>query len=204
MKKAPLKATFICYNSSDIELRENNMLVGYARVSSLGQSLDIQHDTLTAAGCDKVFAEKMSGCSIKDREQLVHALDFVREGDTLVVTRLDRLARSVGDLHRIVERLTEKMVSFRCLNQSGVDTDSSTGKLMLAILGAVAAFENDVRRERQMEGIEKAKAEGRYKRRPATINPDRIRELRQNGFGAAQIAREMEIGRASVYRILAA
>lgn len=180
------------------------MLIGYARVSSSGQSLDIQLEALEAAGCEKVFAEKVSGRSTKDRAQLAHALDFVREGDSLVATRLDRLARSVGDLHRIVEKLTEKKVGFRCLNQSGVDTDSSTGKLMLAILGAVAQFENDIRRERQLEGIEKAKAQGRYKGRPATIDPARVKELRQNGLGAAQIAREMKIGRATVYRLLAA
>lgn len=180
------------------------MLVGYGRVSSSGQSLDIQLEALTQAGCEKVFAEKVSGRSTKDREQLAQALDFVREGDTLVVTRLDRLARSVGDLHRIIETLTEKKVAFRCLNQSGVDTDSSTGRLMLSILGAVAAFENDIRRERQLEGIEKAKAAGRYKGRPATIDPKQVKELRESGMGPAQIAREMNIGRASVYRALAA
>lgn len=180
------------------------MMVGYCRVSSEGQSLDIQLEALKAAGCEKVFAEKVSGRSTKDREQLAHALDFVREGDSLVVTRLDRLARSVGDLHNIVEKLAGKNVGFRCLNQSGVDTDSSTGKLMLAILGAVAQFENDIRRERQMEGIEKAKAEGRYKGRPASIDSSRVKELHENGLGAAQIARQMKIGRASVYRLLAA
>ena len=180
------------------------MLVGYARVSSNGQSLDIQDDALIAAGCEKVFAEKVSGRSTQDREELAQAIDFVRDGDTLVVTRLDRLARSVGDLHRIIETLTEKKVAFRCLNQSGVDTDSSTGRLMLAILGAVAAFENDIRRERQIEGIAKAKAQGRYKGRPATIDPDHIRALREQGLGASQIAREMKIGRATVYRALAA
>ena len=95
-------------------------------------------------------------------------------------------------------------MAFRCLNQSGVDTDSSTGRLMLAILGAVAAFENDIRRERQLEGIEKAKAAGRYKGRPASIDPKQVKELRESGMGPAQIAREMNIGRASVYRALAA
>lgn len=180
------------------------MLVGYARVSSSGQSLDIQNEELAKAGCEKVFAEKVTGRSTKDRHQLGEALDFVREGDTLVVTRLDRLARSVGDLHQIIERLTSKGVSFKCLNQSGVDTDSSTGRLMLAILGAVAAFENDIRRERQAEGIAKAKAAGRYRGRPASVDVSRVRELRSEGLGAAQIAREMKIGRASVYRALAA
>ena len=180
------------------------MLVGYARVSSSGQSLDIQNEALAQSGCDKVFSEKMSGRSTKDREQLALALDFVREGDTLVITRLDRLARSVADLHRIIEQLTEKKVAFRCLNQSGVDTDTSTGRLMLAVLGAVAAFENDIRRERQMEGIEKAKVAGKYRGRPASIDPARVRELRETGMGAAQIAKTLNIGRASVYRALTA
>ena len=179
------------------------MLVGYARVSSSGQSLDIQNEALAQSGCDKVFSEKMSGRSTKDREQLALALDFVREGDTLVITRLDRLARSVADLHNIIERLTEKKVAFRCLNQSGVDTDTSTGRLMLAVLGAVAAFENDIRKERQLEGIEKAKAAGKYRGRPASIDPARVRELRSAGMGAAQIAKTLNIGRASVYRALA-
>ncbi|WP_199504672.1 recombinase family protein [Qipengyuania sp. YIM B01966] len=180
------------------------MLVGYARCSSSSQSLDIQLDHLGKAGCEKVFAEKVSGRSTKDRIELAQAMDFVREGDTLVVTRLDRLARSVGDLHRIIEKLTEKKVAFQCLNQSGVDTDSSTGKLMMSILGAVAQFENDIRRERQAEGIAKAKADGRYKGRKATIDPARVKELHSTGLGPAAIAREMGIARASVYRALSA
>lgn len=180
------------------------MKIGYARVSSTSQSLDIQHEALAQAGCEKVFSEKMSGRSTTDREQLALALDFVREGDTLIVTRLDRLARSVGDLHRIIEKLTEKKVAFRCLNQAGVDTDTSTGRLMLAVLGAVAAFENDIRKERQMEGVLKAKALGKYRGRPASIDPARVRELHQTGMGPSQIAKEMKIGRASVYRALTA
>ena len=180
------------------------MLVGYARVSSSGQNLDIQQEALAQAGCEKLFSEKVSGRSTTDREQLAQALDFVRDGDTLIVTRLDRLARSVGDLHRIIEKLTDKKVGFKCLNQSGVDTDTSTGRLMLAVLGAVAAFENDIRRERQLEGIEKAKARGAYKGRPPSVDVGQVKQLRETGLGAAQIAREMQIGRASVYRALAA
>jgi hypothetical protein len=122
------------------------MLVGYARVSSVGQSLDVQLDLLKEAGCEKVFAEKKSGRTTSGREKLAEALDFVREGDALVITRLDRLARSVGDLFSILDRLQGKRVEFRCLQQPGVDTDSSTGRLMLAILGAVAAFEADIAR----------------------------------------------------------
>lgn len=180
------------------------MLVGYARVSSNSQSLDIQEEALIAAGCEKIFAEKMSGRSTTDRDQLALALDFVREGDTLVVTRLDRLARSVGDLHQIIERLMTKGVEFRCLAQAGVNTDTSTGRLMMGILSAVAAFESDLRRERQMEGVEKAKAAGKYKGRPASIDPTKVRELHASGMGASQIAKTMKIGRASVYRALAA
>jgi len=120
------------------------------------------------------------------------------------VTRLDRLARSVGDLHRIIEQLAAKKVGFRCLNQSGVDADTSTGKLMLAMLGAVAQFENDLRRERQAEGIAKAKAEGRYQGRKPTIDPDKVKTLHEQGLGPSAIAREMGIARASVYRALAA
>ncbi|WP_338505042.1 recombinase family protein [Sphingomonas kaistensis] len=180
------------------------MLVGYGRVSSTSQSLDIQHEALSQAGCEKVFSEKMSGRSAADREQLALALDFVREGDTLCVTRLDRLARSVADLHRIIEKLTAKGVAFRCLSQSGVDTDSSTGRLMLAVLGAVAAFENDIRRERQMEGVAKAKLRGAYRGRPPSIRPEDVQELRAQGLGATEIAKRLNIGRASVYRALAA
>lgn len=180
------------------------MLVGYGRVSSEGQSLDIQHEALFAAGCEKVFTEKVSGRSTTGREELAQALEFVREGDTLVVTRLDRLARSVADLHRIIEILDQKGAAFRCLNQPGVDTDTSTGRLMLAMLGAVAAFENDIRRERQMEGVRKAQAEGKYRGRPATIDPTAIRDLQAQGLGATAIAKKLGIGRASVYRVLAA
>jgi DNA invertase Pin-like site-specific DNA recombinase len=183
---------------------ESRLKVGYARVSSEAQSLDIQLEALKAEGCEKVFAEKKSGRSAKDRIELANALEFVREGDTLVVTRLDRLARSVGDLHQIIERLIDKKVGFHCLNQSGVDTDSSTGKLMLSILGAVAQFENDIRKERQAEGIAKAKAAGKYRGRKPKINPTRVKELHARGLGASAIAREMGIGRASVYRPLQA
>lgn len=180
------------------------MLVGYGRVSSSGQSLDIQLDALTEAGCEKVFAEKVSGRSTRDRIELGNALDFVREGDTLMVTRLDRLARSVADLHQIIERLTTKGVGFKCLNQSGVDTDTSTGKLMLSVLGAVSQFENDIRRDRQMEGVMKAKAEGRYKGRKPSIDSIRVKELHDTGMRPVDIARSLGIGRASVYRALAA
>lgn len=180
------------------------MLVGYARVSSTSQRLDIQLEALAAAGCEKVFSEKASGRSADNREQLAEALDWVRESDTLVVTRLDRLARSVGDPHRIIEKLTAKNVSFKCLSQSGVDTDSSSGRLMLSILSAVSCFEIDLKRERQMEGVAKAKLAGKYRGRKATIRREAVQDLRAQGLGATEIARRLGIGRASVYRSLAA
>lgn len=178
------------------------MLVGYARVSSSGQSLDLQIEALEAAGCEKIYSEKASGGSTNGRTQLDRALDQLREGDTLVVTRLDRLARSVTDLHQLISRLQEDKVSFRCLQQGGVDTSTSTGKLMLAILGAVAEFENDIRRERQRDGIERAKERGVYRGRKPKIDRQSIRNLKASGLGPAAIARQLGISRASVYRSL--
>lgn len=179
------------------------MLVGYARVSSAGQSFELQQEALVAAGCDKVFAEKRSGTSTGGRDALVDALDFVRDGDTLVVTRLDRLARSSQDLHNIIAGLTKKGAKFQCIQQAGVDTVSGMGKLVLAILGAVAEFEGDIRKERQREGIEKAKAAGVYRGRKPSVNVARVRELRDAGMGPTAIANELEVGRTSVYRALA-
>lgn len=179
-----------------------SMLVGYARVSSASQSLDIQLEALKAAGCEKVFSEKKSGTSAGARDALHEALDFVRDGDTLVVTRLDRLARSSNDLHNIIARLVAKGVKFHCIQQSGVDTDSGIGKLVLAILGAVAEFETDIRRERQREGIEKAKVAGAYKGRKPSVDVARVRELREGGMGPSAIAKELGVGRTSVWRAL--
>jgi DNA invertase Pin-like site-specific DNA recombinase len=176
--------------------------IGYARVSSASQSLDVQLDQLRAAGCDKLFSEKRSGTTTKGREALEEALDYAREGDTLVVTRLDRLARSATDLHSLVSRLNAKGIGFRCLQQGAVDTTTSMGKLILSILGAVAEFETDIRRERQKEGIEKAKEAGVYKGRPATIDVAQVRELHATGIGPSEIAKRLRIGRASVYRLL--
>ena len=179
------------------------MLVGYARVSSAGQSLELQQEALTGAGCEKVFAEKQSGTSTNGRAGLQDALDFVREGDTLICTRLDRLARSSADLHNIIERLNAKGVKFRCLQQAGVDTDTGMGKLVLAILGAVAAFETDIRKERQLEGIAKAKAKGVYKGRKPSVDKEKVLELKDQGVSPSDIAKRLKIGRASVYRAMA-
>lgn len=177
-------------------------LVGYARVSSAGQSLEVQEALLREAGCEKLFAEKRSGRTTDGRDALVEALEWVREGDVLIVTRLDRLARSITDLRQIIDRLTAKGVAFRALQQGAIDTTRSDGKLLLNILGSFAEFEADIRKERQADGIAKAKAAGVYKGRPPSIDPAEVVKLKAEGIGPAEIARRLGIGRASVYRVL--
>ena len=176
-------------------------VIGYARVSSTGQSLDVQEASLREAGCDKIFAEKRSGRKAADREQLSLALDFIREGDTLVVTRLDRLARSVVDLRQIVASLADKGAAFRVLQQSGIDTATAEGKLFLTLLGAFAEFEADIRSERQRDGIEAAKAKGVYRGRPAAIDSAAIREALAAGEAPAALARRLGVARSTVYRL---
>ena len=176
------------------------MIVGYARVSSEDQDLSIQLETLKAAGCEKIFGEKVSGTALDGRQGLSEALRFVREGDTLIVTRIDRLARSVRDFSEIVHGLKAKGVDFRCTEQP-IDTRGPTGNLLMNILAAVAEFETQLRRERQAEGIAKAKAEGRYAGRPASIDREEIARLLAEGKSAIKIARELKCKRNSVYRI---
>lgn len=177
-------------------------LIGYGRVSSNDQHIEVQRDKLKAAGCTKLFLEKKSGVTTEGRDQLEEALNYVREGDTFVVVRLDRLARSVTDLLAIVQRLKDKGVAFRCTDQAGVDMNDSSGELLLTILGAFAKFEHSIRRERQLDGIARAKAEGVYKGRPASIDPAQVAKLKADGLGASAIAKKLKIGRASVYRVL--
>ena len=178
------------------------MLVGYARVSTTHQSLDVQVEQLAAHGVEKMFQEQISGKSASNRPQLKSALDFCREGDTFLVTRLDRFARSAQDLHNIVSALTTKGVGFRCLQQGGLDTTTSHGKLMLGILAAVAEFELDIRQERQREGIEKAKARGVYQGGKQRFDPADVRKLCNEGMKPRAIARELKCSPATVYRLL--
>lgn len=175
--------------------------IGYARVSSTGQSLEVQVEQLRAAGCTKIFEEKVSGTSQHGRAQLALALDYVREGDDFLVTRLDRLARSMTDLREIVDRLIAKKVEFKAIQQGAIDTSSSGGRLMLNMLAAVAEFEGDLRRERQREGIIKAKAAGRYQGRPKSIDANEVRRLLATGMGPTAVAKSLGVGRASVYRV---
>lgn len=175
---------------------------GYARVSTTDQDLTIQRDALKAAGCTIIREEKISGTKRKGRKELETLMQFLREGDTLVVTRLDRLARSVDDLSGIARELQEKGVSLRATEQP-VDTSSATGKAFFQMLGVFAEFETNLRRERQMEGIAKAKAAGIYKGRKPSIDVDAVKRLRnKEGMGATEIAKKLGIARTSVYRVL--
>lgn len=182
------------------------MICGYARVSTLDQvaGYEDQQRQLEAAGCTKLFCEQISGTSADGRQQLAAALDYVREGDVLVVTKLDRLARSVIDLMHIVETLRAKQVGLRILGL-GLDTATPTGRLMLQVLGAVAEFEAAIIKERMRAGIDRAKLEGKYRGRAPTARRQQaeIVRLRGEGLGASEIAAKLRIGRASVYRCLA-
>ena len=178
--------------------------IGYARVSTEGQSLDVQLEQLHQAGCAKIFREKESGAK-QDRPQLTALLDYVREGDTVTVCKLDRIARSTKHLLETVEKLENKGVAFKVLNIN-LDTSTPTGKLMLTMLGAIAEFERSLMLERQKEGIEKAKRAGRYKGRKPTAKEKtpQVQELLHKNpkITKQAIADELGIGVASVYRIL--
>jgi DNA invertase Pin-like site-specific DNA recombinase len=176
-------------------------IIGYARVSTTDQDTGIQEAALKAAGCDIIRTEKRSGTSLQGRAELQTILDFVRKGDTLVVTRIDRLARSVADLQQIVINLKAKGVALKATEQP-IDTSTAAGKCFLDMLSVFAEFETNLRRERQMEGIAKAKAAGVYRGRKRSIDSAVIADLKAKGIGATEIARQLGIGRASVYRVL--
>lgn len=176
--------------------------IGYARVSTNDQDLSIQETILKAAGCDWVRSEKRSGTTTTGRQELQTVLDFLRAGDVLMVTRIDRLARSIGDLQDIVRTVRSKGASLKATEQP-IDTTTAAGKAFLDMLGVFAEFETNLRKERQLEGIAKAKAEGVYKGRKPSIDTGKVLDLKEAGFGASAIARQLKIGRASVYRALA-
>src|SRR3954449_5080698 len=177
-------------------------LYGYARVSTLDQDLTIQQAAPKAVGCEVIRAEKASGTRRDGRSELQVLLDFVHAGDTLVVTRIDRLARSLKDLQDIVHELKTKGVALKATEQP-VDTGTAAGKAFLDMLAVFAEFETNLRRERQLEGIGAAKARGVYKGRKPSIDPAEVRRLREaEGLGPSAIARRLGIGRTSVYRVL--
>jgi DNA invertase Pin-like site-specific DNA recombinase len=180
-------------------------IIGYARVSTEDQHLDAQLEQLHQAGCKRIFKEKASGVKV-DRPQLAAMLDYVREGDTVIACKLDRIARSTKHLLEIVETpetLERKGVAFRVLNIN-LDTSSPTGKLMLTMLGAIATFEREMMLERQREGIAKAKERGQYKGRKPTAREkaDQVVKLIAEGKTKTAVAKELGIGVASVYRIV--
>lgn len=180
------------------------MLIGYARTSTLEQvaGLEAQAAELKAAGCERVLQEQCS--SVGKRPQLEAALDMLRADDILVVTKIDRLARSVGNLMDLEKAIAKKGATLRILGM-GLDTKTSTGRLMLGVLGSVAQFEREIMLERQREGIAKAKAQKKYKGRKPTAmaKAEDVKRLAAEGVGATEIAGRLGIGRASVYRALA-
>ena len=175
--------------------------VGYARVSSVGQSLDVQLDKLRH--CDKIFQEKKSGASGR-RPQLQTCLEYVREDDTLVVSRLDRLARSTLHLCQIADELDRKRVNLQVLDQS-IDTGDATGRLLFNMLGAISQFETEIRAERQMDGIQKAKERGVKFGKKKSLTPQQVAELcqqRAQGVLIKTLMKEYRLSKASVYRYL--
>jgi DNA invertase Pin-like site-specific DNA recombinase len=180
------------------------VIIGYARTSTTEQDagFEAQLRDLEAAGAQRTYSEQVS--SVAERPQLEAALDYAREGDVVMVTKLDRLARSIRDLCAIIDRLEAKGVSLRILNMQ-LDTSTPTGKLMLNVLGSVAQFEREMLLERQREGIAKAKAEGKYQGRAPTARRQsaKIVALAKGGMTRQRIGEELGVSLRSVYRVLA-
>src|SRR3984957_8267489 len=176
-------------------------IIGYARVSTTEQDLSIQQTALKAAGCEVIRAEQRSGTTTEGRDELKTILDFLREGDVLMVPRIDRLARRIGGLQDIVRAVRAAGAAQKPIEQP-IDTSTAAGKCFLDMLGVFAEFETNLRRERQLEGIAKAKAAGVYEGRPPSIEASRVRDLKAQGMRPTDIAKALKIGRASVYRVL--
>src|SRR6476620_4777718 len=175
-------------------------VVGYARVSSTGQDLTTQLEKLEGRGCkpENIFKEKRSGTD-RGRPELQRCLGYVRKGDTLLVSKLDRLARSTVDLYNIVAQLQAKGVEFKVIDDPSIDTSSRTGKLVMGILALIAEFENDIRKERQMDGIAKAHERGvRFGRKPQLTLPviEKVKALREDGATVPEIMRRPKLSKA--------
>ena len=178
-------------------------LVGYVRVSALDQNSTTQTERVNGAGCERLFSEKQSGTTTKGRTALTECIEYMREGDTLVITKIDRLARSSRDLHNIVHELEERGISLMVLDQN-VDTRTPAGKAFLGMLATFAEFETNIRKERQLEGIAAAKAKGSYTGRKATAQAKaaQVMQLVSEGMTKPAIAEQLEISVASVYNVI--
>jgi DNA invertase Pin-like site-specific DNA recombinase len=174
--------------------------IGYARTSTLEQNLDSQIIALKAANCEIIRTEQKSGNSLIERKELNNILDFIHKDEYLVVTRIDRLARSLKDLQIIVERLKSKGAHLYAIEQP-VDTSTATGKAFFDMLGVFAEFETNLRRERQADGIAAAKNKGIYKGRPPSISKEQIKQCLLQGKRPSQIVRELGISRGTVYKV---
>jgi DNA invertase Pin-like site-specific DNA recombinase len=178
-------------------------IIGYARVSSVGQSLDVQIDKLSIANCDRIFSDKLSGVT-DDRPELKQCLDYVREGDRLIITKLDRLARSTLHLAKIADVLEQKGVELVVLDQS-IDTGTPTGRLMFTMLGAIAEFENEIRKERQQDGITMALSKGvKFGRKPALSDKqiEALKADRESGLLIRDLMLKYNLKKTTVYKYL--
>lgn len=184
-------------------MNTESTIYGYARVSTLDQDNGIQEEALKRAGASLIRSEKVSGTSRQGRIELETLLQFIRKGDTLLITRIDRLARSMKDLQDIVHVLRERGAHLKATEQP-IDTSTAAGKAFLDMLGVFAEFETNLRRERQLEGVEKAKQAGKYKGRKATAmaKTNEVLALVAQGMSKAAVARQLSIGEASIYRII--
>ena len=182
------------------------MLIGYARVSTQDQTLDLQSDALTAAGCEKIFTDEGVSGSKTDRPGLNEALEYVRKGDVLVVWRLDRLGRSLPHLIQIVTDLGDRGVDFKSLKET-IDTSSPAGKLVFHMMGAMAEFERDLIRERTNAGLAAARARGRNGGRPSVLTPEQVKMARalygEKSLTVVQICKQLGCSRATFYRQVA-
>lgn len=179
-------------------------LIGYARISIIDQDPSSQIDALSAAGCTKLFIENKKNGSATQHEQIAfeECMAYLRKGDTLVVTRVDRLTRSIIDLQKLLKKLREKQVHLKAIDQP-IDTSSATGKEFIAMLGIFSDFETNMRRERQLEGIAIAKLRGAYRGRKPSIDPKEVRRLYEDEkLGGTEISLRLGVSRAAIYRVL--
>jgi DNA invertase Pin-like site-specific DNA recombinase len=186
------------------KIQPDDRRLGYARVSTIGQTLEAQLEQLRADGCGRIYREKVSGAHASSRRELQRMLKALETGDVVVVTRIDRLARSTFDLFAIIKRITEAGAQFRSLAEPWADTETSTGRLMLAVLGGLADVERDLIRTRTEEGRIRAKARGQHMGRPPALTPQQQAEARQrrkDGATFQELAQSYNVGISTISRL---